>query len=198
MADIQQKIEAEIPGLRRYARALAHDVVRADDLVQECLARAIAKLHLWQEGTDLRAWLFTILHNQHVNHIRRSVREGITLELSDVTPLSLSQSPDQEQHLGLRDLDRALGQLPAEQRSAILLVGLEGMPYEDAAAVLGVPIGTVRSRLSRGRQNLRELMDLDPHRQARRETRPRTSPRRRDTSYLPAAAERSVLAIPVG
>src|SRR5271168_2475362 len=134
MADIRQKIEAHIPSLRRYARALARDVVAADDLVQECLTRALGKLHLWRGG-DLRAWLFTILHNQHVNEVRRSVRRGITVELSD-TELLLRQSPNQEKVLELRDLDRALSQLPAEQRAVILLVGLEGMSYDDVSTVL--------------------------------------------------------------
>jgi RNA polymerase sigma-70 factor (ECF subfamily) len=177
MATIQQQIEAHIPGLRRYARALVRDVVGADDLVQECLARALVKLHLWREGTDLRAWLFTILHNQYVNQVRRSIREGVTLELGEVTPLLLSQSAAQDRGLELRDLDRALGRLPEEQRAVILLVGLEGMTYVDAAAILGIPAGTVRSRLSRGREALRDLMGIAPRRSVRQETRART-PRR--------------------
>ena len=84
MHDFAQLLEAEIPRLRRYARALTRDVIRADDLVQNCLTRAIAKQHLWQIGTDVRAWLFTILHNQHVNDVRRSAREGNSVDLSDV------------------------------------------------------------------------------------------------------------------
>jgi RNA polymerase sigma-70 factor (ECF subfamily) len=166
MADIRQKIEAHIPGLRRYARALARDVVGADDLVQECLTRALGKLHLWRGG-DLRAWLFTILHNQHVNEVRRSIRRGITVELSDTKPV-LRRPPNQDKVLELRDLDRALGQLPAEQRAVILLVGLEGMSYDDVSTVLGVPVGTVRSRLSRGRLALRQLMDVEPDQRAQR------------------------------
>jgi len=160
MVATYQSIEAEIPGLRRYARALVRDLTAADDLVQECLARALAKLHLWHEGTDLRAWLFTILHNQHVNHVRRGIRTGITVELSEAKML-LSRPADQETRLELRDLDRALGRLPAEQRAVVLLVGLEGMSYVDAAAVLGIPAGTVRSRLSRGRLALRRLMGIE-------------------------------------
>jgi RNA polymerase sigma-70 factor (ECF subfamily) len=159
MPDLHQRIGAELPGLRRYARALVRDVVEADDLVQECLTRALAKLHLWRDGTNLRAWLFTILHNQYVNRVRRGIRTGITVELDDTWP-PLSRPATQEKRLELRDLDRALGQLPAEQRTVILLVGLEGMPYCDAAAALGIPIGTVRSRLSRGRTALRALMGL--------------------------------------
>jgi len=156
-----QDIAAEIPRLRRYARALVRDVTAADDLVQECLTRAISKLHLWKEGTNLRSWLFTILHNQHVNHIRASIRAGTTVELSEVEPL-LSQPPGQNPRLELRDLQRALNQLPAEQRAAILLVGLEGMGYDEAAEVLGIPVGTVRSRLSRGRETLRRLTGVLP------------------------------------
>jgi RNA polymerase sigma-70 factor (ECF subfamily) len=180
MADIHQKIETHIPGLRRYARALVRDAVEADDLVQECLTRALAKLHLWHDGTNLRAWLFTILHNQYVNRVRRSVREGITLELDEVTTLLPNQSPAQEECLKLRDLDRALDRLPAEQRAVILLIGLEGMTYVDAAAMLGIPAGTVRSRLSRGREAIRDLMGLEPRRSVRQETGPR-APRRETT-----------------
>jgi RNA polymerase sigma-70 factor, ECF subfamily len=157
MADIHQRIQAELPGLRRYARALVRDLVGADDLVQDCLTRALGKLHLWREGTDLRRWLFTILHNQYVSYVRRSIRAGAIVGLRDAD-LSLSQSANQEAGLELRDLDRALGQLVLEQHEVILLVGLEGMCYDDVAAVLGVPTGTVRSRLSRGRLALRELV----------------------------------------
>jgi RNA polymerase sigma-70 factor (ECF subfamily) len=116
---------------------------------------------LWQEGTDLRAWLFTILHNQYVNDVRRAVRQGIAVEMrakmADYEP-SLSRAAGQEQSVELRDLDRALAKLPDEQRAAILLIGLEGMSYEAAAEILGIPTGTVRSRLSRGREELRRLM----------------------------------------
>jgi RNA polymerase sigma-70 factor (ECF subfamily) len=165
VADIYQSIEAEIPRLRRYARALARDVAAADDLVQDCLARALGKLHLWQEGTDLRAWLFTILHNQYVNQVRRAVREGAAVGLSETEPL-LTRAPHQSKRLELRDLQRAMAKLPEEQRSVILLVGLEGMRYEEVAEVLDVPVGTVRSRLSRGREALRRLMGIVPDRQA--------------------------------
>ena len=87
MTDFARLLEAEIPRLRRYARALTRDVTRADDLVQSCLTRAVAKQHLWQPGTDLRAWLFTILHNQHVNEVRRSVREGVNVAVEDMAPV---------------------------------------------------------------------------------------------------------------
>src|SRR5437764_749097 len=152
-------LQNEIPRLRRYARALTRDAARADDLVQSCLVRAIAKEHLWEPGTDLRAWLFTILHNQNVNEVRRSVREGVAVAVEDVAPV-LTAPPRAGACLQLRDLERAIKLLPEEQRQVILLVGLEGMRYEEVAAVLDIPIGTVRSRLSRGRENLRRLMDM--------------------------------------
>jgi RNA polymerase sigma-70 factor (ECF subfamily) len=167
VADTHREIEAEIPRLRRYARALTRDVATADDLVQDCLTRALGKLHLWHEGTDLRAWLFTILHNQHVNHIRRAVREGAAVGLNDKEPL-LSRAPQQGKSLELRDLERALAKLPEEQRSVILLVGLEGMRYEEVAAVLDVPVGTIRSRLSRGRETLRRLTGTIPEEEVER------------------------------
>ena len=164
MTDICSRIEDEIPRLRRYARALTRDINAADDLVQDCLTRALSKIHLWQKGTDLRAWLFTILHNQYVNHGRRAVREGSAVGLSDAEPL-LTSAPNQGKRLELRDLERAIAKLPEEQRSVLLLVGLEGMRYEEVAAVLNVPVGTVRSRLSRGREMLRQLMGLVPERE---------------------------------
>jgi RNA polymerase sigma-70 factor (ECF subfamily) len=159
MTPFAELLQHEIPRLRRYARALTRDAARADDLVQSCLVRAIAKEHLWQPGTDLRAWLFTILHNQNVNEVRRSVREGLTVPVEDVAPM-LTVAPNAGAVLQLRDLERVIGVLPEEQRQVILLVGLEGMRYEEVASVLGVPIGTVRSRLSRGRETLRRLIDI--------------------------------------
>ena len=159
MNDFARLLEAQIPRLRRYARALTRDVSRADDLVQSCLTRAIAKQHLWQPGSDLRAWLFTILHNQHVNDVRRSVREGIAVELGEVHQQTVQSNAIPT--LELRDLERAMGRLAAEQREVILLIGLEGMAYDEVASVLNVPVGTVRSRLSRGRDQLRRLMGME-------------------------------------
>ena len=157
VADIYRDIEAEIPRLRRYARVLVHDHSGADDLVQDCLVRALAKLHLWQEGSNLRAWLFAILHNQHINQIRRNLRSGSPVQLNEADP-QLSRPASQDKRLELRDLERALTRLPEEQRAAILLVGLEGFAYQQVAEILGVPTGTVRSRISRGRDALRRMM----------------------------------------
>ena len=165
MTDIHRSIEAEIPRLRRYARALARDVSAADDLVQDCLARALGKLHLWQEGTDLRAWLFTILHNEYVNQVRRSVREGAAVGPSETEPM-LTRAPHQGKRLELRDLERAMAKLPEEQRSVILLVGLEGMRYEEVAEVLGVPVGQFARVFPAVAKLLRRLMGIVPDRHA--------------------------------
>ena len=160
-------IDAEIPRLRRYARALAQgEGFRADDLVQETLLRAVSKQHLWQPGSNLRAWLFTVMHNQYVNEVRRSVREGATVDVDKHCDRFPSIS-DPSASLLLRDLERALAKLPIERRQAILLVGLEGMSYEEAAQVLDIPIGTLRSRMSRGRAQLRHLMCMDADDDAR-------------------------------
>jgi RNA polymerase sigma-70 factor, ECF subfamily len=154
MTDISRAFEAEIPCLQRYALKLTRDTAVAEDLVQECLVRGLDKQHLWREGTNLRAWLCTILHNQYVNQIRRSVRERGIAELCEVGG-SFSRPPSQDKGLELRDLNRALKKLPATQRTAVLLIGLDGLRYDKAAEVVGVRVGTIRSRLSRGREKLR-------------------------------------------
>jgi RNA polymerase sigma-70 factor (ECF subfamily) len=131
--------------------------------VQDCLGHALGKIDLWEKGTDLRAWLFTILHNRHVSLVRRTARERASIELQKCRPRP-TLAPDQVTRLELRDLQRAFAKLPEEQRSAILLVGLEGMRYDEAASVANVPVGTVRSRVARGRESLRVLTGLFPRR----------------------------------
>ena len=153
-----QRLVDLIPRLRRYARALVGDRATADDLVQDTLERAWAKLHLYRRGTDLRAWLFTVMHNVHVNRVRAS-RPTDTLE--DEMP-ELAQRAAQGDTLLVRDLDRGIALLPAEQRAVLLLVTLEEMSYEQVARALGIPIGTVMSRLSRAREKLRALMHGQP------------------------------------
>ncbi len=154
-----------IPKLRRYARALTRNASRADDLVQDCLYRAIRKRHLFQPDTDLRAWLFTLLHNQHVNLVRSGLREGIAVPIEDIGEM-LSEPASQESSLDLRDLDQAMARLPEEQRQVVLLVGLEGLQYEEVAKILDVPVGTVRSRLSRAREALRHWLGREQPRAA--------------------------------
>ncbi|MGO8919477.1 MAG: sigma-70 family RNA polymerase sigma factor [Stellaceae bacterium] len=158
-------MEELIPRLRRYARSLTRDTTRADDLVQDCLCRAIRKRHLFEPDTDLRAWLFTLMHNQYVNNVRGAVREGINIPVEDVAPI-LSTAATQSASLDLRDLDRAMARLPVEQRHVLLLVGLEGFAYDDVAKILNVPVGTVRSRLSRAREALRHWLGREQTRAA--------------------------------
>jgi RNA polymerase sigma-70 factor (ECF subfamily) len=146
---------------------MVHDPVAADDLVQDSLARALGKVHLWEDGTDLRAWLFTILHNQHISLSRQAARQRRVVELQKIKRGS-ELLPNQIARLELRDLERAIARLPEEQRSLILLVGLEGMSYEEAASVVNLPVGTVRSRVSRGRETLRMMTGLFPGRRSRR------------------------------
>jgi RNA polymerase sigma-70 factor (ECF subfamily) len=159
MSMLQPVIADHIVSLRRYARALLGDRVEADDLVQECLTRALSRAHLWRPGTNLRAWLFTILHNIHVNNLK-SRRAHVAAEGLAFAPEAHHRAapPDQDARLELRDLERALRLIPDEQRQALLLVGMEGMSYEETAQVMGVPVGTIMSRLARGRDALRRHM----------------------------------------
>jgi RNA polymerase sigma-70 factor (ECF subfamily) len=150
------QIEEHIPRLRRYARALTGTREAADDLVQDTLERAWSKFGMWRPGSDLRAWLFSIMHNVHINQLksRRADREQ---SLDDDAP----EIPVQATHnhvLEVRDLASAMNELPHEQREILLLVGLEQLAYEEVAKALNVPLGTVMSRLSRGREKLRRLM----------------------------------------
>ncbi|TAK88100.1 MAG: sigma-70 family RNA polymerase sigma factor [Betaproteobacteria bacterium] len=149
-----QRLVDLIPRLRRYARALVGDRAAADDLVQDTLERAWAKLHLYRRGTDLRAWLFTVMHNVHVNRVRATRPTEI---LEDEMP-ELAQRPAQGDGLLVRDLDRAIARLPLDQRAVLLLVTLEEMSYDEVARALSIPIGTVMSRLSRAREKLRLMM----------------------------------------
>jgi RNA polymerase sigma-70 factor (ECF subfamily) len=162
VSEFHRLIEQQIPRLRRYARALTRNRERADDLVQDTLSRALVKEQFWQPGTNLRAWLFTIMHNQNVNNVRRAVRESRMVDMEQLSPMPATTDPTASRQMF--ELERALAQLPLEQRQVILLVGLEGMSYEDAAGILSVPVGTVRSRLSRGRDILRKLLDMEGRR----------------------------------
>ncbi|MGQ0525885.1 MAG: RNA polymerase sigma factor [Betaproteobacteria bacterium] len=156
MDDYGYLIEQQIPRLRRYARALTGDRVVADDLVQDTLERAWSKLHLWRRGSDLRAWLFTVMHNVYVNQLRSRAGYAV-VPLDENEPILLDHAAPSDR-LEIRDLDIALRKLPDEQREVLLLVGLEQLSYDETARALGIPIGTVMSRLSRARERLRRLM----------------------------------------
>ena len=149
-------ILAEIPRLRRYARALLGDRAAADDLVQDTLERAWSRLHQWRAGSNMRAWLFGIMHNLRVDQLRRP---RLSTQSIDADEFELQTRATQADALELRDLESALGHLADEQREILLLVALEEMSYADIASTLGIPIGTVMSRLSRGRERLRLIME---------------------------------------
>ena len=147
---------AQIPHLRRYAFALVGDRDRADDLVQDCLERAWSRAHLWRRG-NIRGWLFTIMHNVSVNARRRENRGPPTTSI-DLPGLEPPTRALQEDGLAIGALRDAVNALPEEQREVVLLVGLEEFSYAEAAEILGVPIGTVMSRLHRGRERLRHML----------------------------------------
>lgn len=154
MADFLDEIATHIPALRRYARALTRNVDAADDLVQDCLERAIRKRALWRPHGALRPWLFKILVNVHRNDRRRAVRAP--RPAPDTAVVEAGAPPPQPDRLALAEVTRAIDALPAGQREALLLVALEGMSYADAARALGIPNGTLMSRLARARASLRQ------------------------------------------
>ncbi len=158
MNDILQSVEPMIPALRRYARGLLRDTTAADDLVQDCLERVIAHWHR-RRNDDPRTWIFAILHNIAVSHLRRNARRGSHLSFDDVKEGALSRQPTQEDRLLQQGIVDAISELPEEQRSVLLLVSMEDMTYAQVADVLGVPIGTVMSRLSRARERLRQILE---------------------------------------
>jgi RNA polymerase sigma factor (sigma-70 family) len=154
----QELMVAQIPSLRRYARALTGNTWAADDLVQDTLERACSKWRLWLVGSNLRAWLFSVMHNLFINQLRQSPGRGhLTLvDIADVAEELTAPASDTSQVL---DLQRCLLRLPTEQREVLLLVSMEDMSYAEVAKVIGVPIGTVMSRLSRARIRLQVLLD---------------------------------------
>lgn len=163
MNDLRSMIEAEIPHLRRYAWALIGHSDEADDLVQSCLERALASADQWDPTRRLRPWLFRIQHNLYVSGIRRRYRERDFRRLHLVSQVS---EANHDASLELSAVQRAMELLPVDQRTVILLVAVEGISYDEAAEILGVPIGTVRSRLSRARDSLRGALSSPPARLA--------------------------------
>ena len=155
------QLTEHITGLRRYALLLVGNSVDADDLVQETLSKVLAQLNRWNEVRDLRSYLFTALHNVHIDHARRNSKFRNSVPIDDAISI-LSTPATQQKRLELRDLTVALSKLPLDQRQVVLLVGFEGMSYSETAASLNVPIGTVMSRLSRGRESLRKLTNRAP------------------------------------
>ncbi|WP_151633121.1 RNA polymerase sigma factor [Noviherbaspirillum aerium] len=154
--DITKLMISCIPRLRRYARALVGDRTDADDLVQDTMERGWGKLSSWRSGSDMRAWLFGIMHNLHIDQVRKPTLH--TVDLGDDTPVPVVHAT-QTHRLEIHDMQSALETLPAELREVLLLVALEEMTYEEVAATLRIPAGTVMSRLSRARERLRAHME---------------------------------------
>ena len=165
MSDRATLIEPHIPALRRYAYALTRDRSAGDDLVQDCLERALSRWLLRRPSGDLRAWLFTILHNHYVSGLRQSRRRAAHDPIEDDR---VGEAGGQEAALLRRDILQSLSALSDDQRSVLFLVGVEGLSYDQVGKILGVPVGTVMSRLSRARDRLRGLLDGERGPQLRR------------------------------
>lgn len=159
MDDRKGAILAEIPRLRRYARALLRDRDSADDLVQDCLERALTRMDNWRTGDNPRRWLFTIMHHIFIDQKRRTKRQGENMVLFGGETEHAVAPPSQFDTVASREVFEALQAIAPERRAALLLVSVEGLTYAEAAAVLGIPAGTLMSRIARGREELRGLLD---------------------------------------
>jgi RNA polymerase sigma-70 factor (ECF subfamily) len=151
-------VEEQIPALRRYARALVRNSDRADDLVQDCLERAVSRFHQFQPGTNLRTWMFTILHNVHCDSLRRQQRRGIDVPIEEWERRAKTNA-NQPRAMEMRDFRRMFARLPKTDRQILFLIGVEGYSYEEASDSLEIAVGTVKSRLFRARERLRHLQD---------------------------------------
>ncbi len=156
---LRDELLAAVPHLRAFALSLAHDHNRADDLVQETIVRAWGNVDRFERGTDLKAWLFTILRNLFNSEYRRKKREVRDPDGSYAA--TLKTAPDQQSHLDFEDMRIALAKLRPDQREVLLLVGAEGLRYEEVAAICGTAVGTIKSRVNRARHNLAELLQQD-------------------------------------
>jgi RNA polymerase sigma-70 factor (ECF subfamily) len=157
---LRDDLVAAIPNMRAFAISLCGNRDRADDLVQEALVKAWNHLDSFEVGTNLKAWLFTILRNAYFSELRKTKRE--VADTDGLLAARVAVPAEQHAHLDLKDLSRALSQLPVDQREALILVGAEGFSYEDAANISGCAVGTVKSRVNRARAKLSELMAVAP------------------------------------
>jgi RNA polymerase sigma-70 factor, ECF subfamily len=164
----KSELATHIPYLRRFARGLTGDPALADDLVQDCVERALRKHELYDPSRPMRAWLYAILRNLHVSRLRSDRRRGASVSLDEIPIGADAVPPHQEDRLALADITQALDRLPLAQREVLLLVVLEDMSYRHVAEITGVPIGTVMSRLSRARSCLRLIFDGDREPRLRR------------------------------
>lgn len=167
MPSVMAELEACIPALRRYARSLLGSGEEADDLVHDCIARALDQLHTWRQEGNMRAWLFSILHNLSVTQARRrAARPAVPID--SIGDERLQAPPRQDDHLSAQEMMVAVGRLPEEQRAVLLLVAVEDLSYTEVARALDIPLGTVMSRLSRAREKLRRAMEGEAHPTLRR------------------------------
>ncbi|MFT3986320.1 sigma-70 family RNA polymerase sigma factor [Aestuariivirga sp.] len=166
--DFRTQLAAELPHLRRFARALAGDAALADDLVQDCIERAIVKGHLYDPARPLRAWLYAVLRNLFISGLRHQSRSMVVKTVDDLADGEGAVAPEQEHRLSASLVAEALERLPAQHREVIVLVGLEEMSYRDAAEIIGVPVGTIMSRLARARSALRQILEDRGHTVLRR------------------------------
>ena len=153
------QLTKELPHLRRFARALCGDAALADDLVQDCVERAMGKSHLYDPSRPLRAWLYAVLRNIFISGLRRDRRSSVIKTVDDLVEREDAVAAAQEDRISVKQISEALDRLPTQHREVIVLVGLEEMSYRDVAEILAVPIGTVMSRLSRARSQLREILE---------------------------------------
>jgi RNA polymerase sigma-70 factor (ECF subfamily) len=157
-SSVHQQMLAAVPHLRAFAISLSGDIDTADDLVQEALARGLGNLHRFEQGTNMEAWLLTILRNQFHTRYRRRKREVEDIDGGFANQIAVL--PEQSSHLDFQDLRAALTKLPFEQREALLLVSAEGLSYEEAAQVCATKVGTIKSRVNRARSRLSELLSI--------------------------------------
>lgn len=162
MTGLLAQVEPMVPALRRYARALLRDADLADDIVQDCLERVVKRWDQRRRDEDTRQWVFAIAHNLAMDHLRQQARRGLHIAIDDVDERDMAQPAPQEGVVRGHEVLRLLDALPAEQRSVILLVSVEDLSYAEAAQALDIPIGTVMSRLARGRERLLRLMEGEP------------------------------------
>jgi RNA polymerase sigma-70 factor, ECF subfamily len=166
--DFRSQLASELPPLRRFARALTGDPALADDLVQDCVERALIKSHLYDPARPLRAWLYAVLRNLYISGLRRNGRSTVVKTVDDLMEGEGAVPPAQEERLSVGSVSAALDRLAQQHREVIVLVALEEMSYRDVSEILGVPIGTVMSRLSRAREHLRQLLEDRGHTVLRR------------------------------
>lgn len=155
---LKDELLSIIPNMRAFALSLTRSSDRADDLVQETLMKAWNKFHLFQEGTNLKAWVFTIMRNEFYSQMRKKGRE--VQDSDGIFAANLATHPQQEGHMDAKDFRYALESLPEDQREAVMLIGALGFSYEEAAETIGVAVGTVKSRVSRARSKLMEVLEV--------------------------------------